>query len=197
MNRWLNLLIGFAFVNITACSSTPPLRHYLLDVALPLEIPTNPAAHILQVSTPHAAPGFDTPAQVYMRSPFVLEHYTQSQWVDTPSRLLLPLIVRTIEASGLFAAVLSATTPQVAGEWRLDTEILRFQQEFLTKPSQVRLVFRVQLLNMVTSEVVATHIFEIIEPTPSEDAQGGMIATNQAVGQFLEALIKFLAEQVT
>lgn len=181
---------------LVACSSTPPMRHYLLDAVLPLEIPTHQTEQVIQVSMPRAAPGFDTPAQIYIRSPFVLERYSQSQWVDTPARLLLPLMVRTIEASGLFVAVLSETAPQVAGELRLDTEILRLQQEFLTQPSQVRLMFRLRLLNMATSEVVATQIIEIIEKAPSEDAQGGMIATNQAVGKFLEALVRFLAEQV-
>ena len=126
----------------------------------------------------------------------MLEHYSNSQWVDTPARMLLPLLVLRLESTGKFSAVLSAATSPVAGELRLDTEIIRLQQEFLSEPSQVRLILRAQLLDMVAREVVVTQLFEIVKDTPSENAQGGVVATNDAVAQVLDELTAFMVKQV-
>lgn len=189
--RIRRLFFSIALVFISACSTTPT-RNYLLDVTLPAKIPAGKTDKVLQVSMPQAAPGFDSPALIYVRTPHVLEHYSQNQWVDTPARMLLPLIVWMIEATGQFGAVLSATTPNLTGELRLDTEIVRLQQEFSTQPSQVRLVLRVQLLDLIVNQVVATRLFEIVEPAPTDDAAGGVLATHRAVAKVLEELAKFL-----
>jgi cholesterol transport system auxiliary component len=180
---------------ISAADSTIP-RTYLLDIPLPTV--SSPPRHgkTLLVAVPQAAPGFDTPALVYIRTPYVLEYYTQSQWVDTPARMLLPLLVSRLEASGLFGAVLSASTSPVVGEWRLDTEIVRFQQEFLTEPSQIRLVLRVQLLDMAARQVIATGLLEIKENTPSEDAEGGVLAANQVIARALNEVVAFIEKQI-
>lgn len=189
------ILLNCCFLLLVACSTTPT-RNYLLDVTLPAKIPTGKTEKVLQISMPQAAPGFDSAALVYVRTPYVLEHYSQNQWVDTPARMLLPLLVWMMEATGKFGAVLSATAPNLTGELRLDTEIVRLQQEFFTKPSQVHLVLRVQLLDLVANRVVATRLFEIIEPATTDDAAGGVSATNRAIGKVLEELAQFLLATV-
>lgn len=156
----------------------------------------------LLVSIPKAAPGFDTPALLYIcknskypgcdGSEYELKSYSESRWVDTPARMLLPLLVLRLEATEQFGAVLSAATSPVACELRLDTEIVRLQQVFDTEPSQVQLVLRVQLLDMVARQVVATKVFNIVKSAPSENAQGGVRATNEAVIQLLGDLAKFV-----
>jgi cholesterol transport system auxiliary component len=158
----------------------------------------------LLVSIPKAAPGFDTPALLYIcknskypgcdGSEYELKSYSESRWVDTPARMLLPLLVLRLEATEQFGAVLSAATSPVACELRLDTEIVRLQQVFNTEPSQVHLVLRVQLLDMVARQVVATKVFNIVKSAPSENAQGGVRATNEAVIQLLDDLAKFVKQ---
>lgn len=180
---------------ISAADSNIP-QTYLLDIPLPTLSPPPIHGKTLLVAVPQAAAGFDTPRLAYIRTPYVLEYYTQSQWVDTPARLLLPLLVTHLEASGLFGAVLSAATSPVVGEWRLDTEIVRFQQEFLTEPSQIHLILRVQLLDMVARQVIATGILEIKENAPSEDAEGGVLAANQVVARALNEIVDFIKEQL-
>ncbi len=172
-------------------------RSYLLDIPLPTIPPANPTGKTLLVSMPKAAPGFDTPGQVYIRTAYQLEYYSKSQWVDTPARMLLPLLVHRLEVTGQFQAVLSATTSTIASDLRLDTEIVRLQQEFLTYPSQVRLVLRAQLLDMEARKVIATRVFEIVENALSENAEGGLLATNQAVARVLKDLAAFIVEQVS
>jgi len=91
---FFTLLLLFAS-NIPAIAE--PFKHsYLLDVPLPTIPPTQPTGKSLLVSIPKAAPGFDTPALIYIRTPYLLEYYSKSQWVDTPARMLLPLLVHYI-----------------------------------------------------------------------------------------------------
>lgn len=191
----VSLVILFLYTSSNPLSAADSQKRiYLLDVPLPTIPPAKPTGKTLLVSMPKAAPGFNTPAQIYMRRNYVLEYYSKSQWVDTPARMLLPLLVHHLEATGLFAAILSAAFSPITGEYRLDTEIVRLQQEFLTEPSEVRLVLRVQLLDMVARKVVATRVFEVLIDARSEDAEGGMLATNQAVARVLKKLTAFLEE---
>jgi len=191
----LFFLFLFSGCSVMSVADTPK-RTYLLDIPLPPIPPANPNGKTLLVSIPKAASGFDTPAQLYIRHQNVLEYYSKSQWVDTPARMLLPLLVLRLEATGHFAAVLSAATSPVAGEIRLDTEIVRLYQDFLSEPSQVILMLRVQLLDMVARQVIATKVFKILSDAPTADAIGGMRATNEAVTRILNELAEFVVKQV-
>ena len=60
---------------------------------------------VLVVSTPRAAPGFDSTAMAYVQRPHALDHYATHRWADTPARMLGPLLMRTLEDTGSFRAV--------------------------------------------------------------------------------------------
>jgi cholesterol transport system auxiliary component len=107
--------------------------------------------------------------------------------------MLTPLIVRTLENSGAFRAVVRGST-SAASELRLDTEVIRLQQEFNVSPSQVRFTLRAVMVDTATRRVVAASEFEAIVASPTEDATGGVIAANQAVGRVLADLTKFSIE---
>jgi cholesterol transport system auxiliary component len=191
------IFASFFVLLLTSCSflaaDTPP-KHYFIAVD-PVALPANKAdGKTILISIPQAASGFDTQQMVYIETPYVLEHYRDNLWVDTPSRLLLPLIVQSLEATGEFGAVLSATSSPILGELRLDTEIIRLQQEFLESPSRVRFTLRVQLLNMTHRAILDTKVFDVVEIAPSEDAIGGVIATNRAVQVVLEQLAEFVVK---
>lgn len=190
----------FVLLLLLACSVPEAAAidsFYLLDVRWPKR-PSEAKAQeakdrTLLVSMPKAAPGFDTSALIYTRGGHEISHYRESRWVDTPARMLLPLLVLHLEATAKFK-VLSAATSPIACELRLDTEIVRLQQEFMEEPSQVRLVLRAQLLNMKKRQVVATEVFEIEKDAPHENAKGGVSATNEAFKQVLKDLVKFVVK---
>ena len=150
-------------------------------------------APTLIVSPPHAAAGFDSQRIMYLRQADQLEYFAHSEWIDTPARMLAPLIVNAVESSGAFRAVVQ--TPSVAtGEIRLDTEILRLQHEFLTAPSRVRFTLRAYLVDSRTRRVIATREFDTVIPATSEDPYGGVAAANRAVQTALHNLATFCAE---
>ena len=77
-------------------------------------------------------------------------------------------------------------------DFRLDSEILQWQQEFFSNPSLVRLVFRAQLVESQKREVIAARRFEIIEEAPSGDAYGAVIASNRAVNRLLGEIAEWI-----
>jgi cholesterol transport system auxiliary component len=168
---------------------------YALDELPERPAPTLPApgAPTILVGTPRAAAGFDTRGIVYLRQAHAFEVYAQSQWVDTPAQMLAPLIVRALEATGAFAAVLRAPAAANA-ELRLDTELIRLQQDFRAAPSRVHLSLRAVIVEQATRRVLAWREFDASVAATSEDAYGGVRAANLAARQLLAELAAFTAQ---
>jgi cholesterol transport system auxiliary component len=106
--------------------------------------------------------------------------------------MLGPLLVTAIEKTGAFRAVV-LMPGAASGELRLDTDLVRLQHDFQTRPSQVRLTLRATLVDDKTRRVLAWHEFEAAEPADSEDAYGGVLAANRAVQRVADQLAGFLA----
>lgn len=148
------------------------------------------AATVLLVHMPGAAPGFDSTRIVYVQQPNRLQIFARHEWVDTPARMLAPLLVAAMERSGAFSAVVMA--PSAArGGLQLDTQLLRLQQEFGAPPSRVSLVLRAQLIHTGTRQVLATRQFEQVATSASEDAPGGVAAAQVAVAALLGDLTRW------
>ena len=196
--RFLNagILCGAALL-LSACSVLQPVKPasmstYAIDVQFEKSPPSTDNLTIL-VNMPVAQPGFNSARMVYVKKPHAIEYFTQNQWVDSPARMLTPLLVQALEQSSRYRAVVQLRSAATA-DLRLDTEIIRLQHEFLNQPSQVRLTMRVQLLDLQEKNVLATREFEVVEEAPSDDPYGGVIATNKAAGKILMQIAEFAAQ---
>ncbi len=182
---------------MAGCAALQPPRMespalYLLD-ARPAASATRPQRDlVLAVDPPSARPGFDTPQIAYVRQAHKLDYYVKSRWADTPSRMLAPLLVKALEQSGGFRAVVRTTDP-IPADLRLDTELIRLQQDFTTQPSRVELTLRAQLYDLKGRQVLAVREFDAAENAGSEDAYGGVIAANRALARVLGQLGDFCA----
>ncbi|WP_394756488.1 ABC-type transport auxiliary lipoprotein family protein, partial [Rhodoferax sp.] len=192
---------ALALLTLAACSvlsptSTPVPAFYSLDSApLTAPAPASPAAPTLIIHPPRAAAGFDSQRIIYVRESHKLEYFAHSEWIDPPARMLGPLLVAAIEQTGAFSAVL--LTPGAAGgDLRLDTEIVRLQQEFQTSPSRVRFTLRAYLVDEKTRRVLAWRQFEAAADAASDDPYSGVLAANRAVQAVLQQLSVFCAEAV-
>ena len=147
-----------------------------------------PGIHgVLVVGLPQAEAGFEQPRMAYLRRPYEVSYYATNVWVDAPARMLAPLLVRSLEATGLWRVVVSMPTV-VRGDYRLDTSELLLQQEFLQPPSRTRIRLRAQLTETKEQRIMGARSLESFEPAPSEDAYGGVLAANRAVTRVLESL---------
>ena len=153
----------------------------------------NAALATLIINTPKAAAGYGTSHIVYARRTHEIEYFAFSLWVDTPAQMLTPLIVRAVERTGAFQAVLAAPTA-ASSRFRLDTEIIRLQQDFSTSPSRVRLTLRAVLIDTTTKAVVARREVDASVASRSEDTYGGVIAAQTVTQRVLTELATFCAE---
>lgn len=142
------------------------------------------AQAVLVVGVPQAASGFEQPRMAYLQRPFEVSYYATHVWVDAPSRMLAPLLVRSLETTGLWRVVVPMPTA-LRGDYQLDTSDLVLQQEFLQPPSRTRMQLRAQLTDVKTQRVMGTRSFEALEPAPTEDAYGGVLAANRALATVL------------
>ena len=168
------------------------VESYALDVEFGPQ-PAPGTAPAVAVAAPRATPGFEGPRLVYLRRPHELRHYARADWVEPPARMLAPLLVRALERTGRFQAVVAAPGAAAAG-FRLETELVRLQQEFTETPSRVRLALRVQLVDLRAGRVLGTRELEAVEPAPSEDAYGGVQAANRAARRVLEEAAGWCAD---
>jgi cholesterol transport system auxiliary component len=199
---WRCIAAVAALALLSACNALRPLvapgehpKFYSLsdraDAATPAAAPRASATGLtLIVATPHAAAGFDSRRMMYLRRGDELEYFAHNEWIDTPARMLAPLIVAAVEARGAYRAVVLTPSP-ATGQVRLETEILRLQQEFLGAPSRVRFTLRAQLVESGTRRVVASREFEAVAAAPSENPRGGVTAAHEAVRKVLGEVADF------
>lgn len=173
-----------------------PFRQEMAQADGPEHNPGEDSRPTIMVTPPRAVPGFDTPRIAYMPRANELSYYANSRWADTPSRMIEPLLIRALEATGEFHAVVPLSSP-VLGGLRLDTDILRLQQEFLSRPSRLRLTLRAQVFDLRQRSVLATRTFEAEEETPSDNAYGGATAADRALEKVLREVAAFAAEQAS
>ena len=194
-----NLMTALAAAGLlAACTLLPEpkpvaLDKYLLEYTPAAVAPAGADVPVLMITTPRAHGAYDTARIAYMQQQFGLRYYVHSRWADTPARMLAPLLAEAMNATGQFQALY--TSPgRLSGELRLDTELLRFHQDFTVQPGSMHVTLRARLVDLADQRVIASRLFDIQEVTTSEDAYGGVQAANRAIAQLMEQLAQFCLE---
>jgi cholesterol transport system auxiliary component len=175
-------------------AAAPTLYTLESAVTSPSTQPAPSAATLtLVVNTPRADAGFDSQHMMYVREPYKLEYFAHNEWVDTPARMLAPLIVAAVSNRGVFKAVVPASAGP-SGELTLDTEIVRLQQDFSVRPSRVVFTLRAYALATVTRKTIIWREIETVVVAESDDPLGGVAAANRAVQAALQQVADFCTE---
>lgn len=196
--KWMRggMLIA-AWIALGGCAALQPVeveqaQVFALDPAFEGGAAASPDGPVLAIGRVREDPGFDSARMAYVRKPHELEYFARNKWVDAPGKMLAPLLERALESSGAFRAVLPSPGT-VAGDFRLDAQVVRLQQEFLSTPSVVRLTLRAQLVDLAAKRIVATRQFEAVEAATGDDPYGGVVAANRAVRRVLGEVAAFCA----
>lgn len=182
---------------LVACSVLPPaeapLTSALID-QVPTQLPQRAkGTGTLLVFAPQARPAIDTQQMAYSLRAHHLAYFAQNQWAETPPQMLQPLLVRTLEGTGAFAAVV---TPPYTGTaaLALRTEILELVQDFGQDPPVLRLSLRMRLSDDRANRVLATREITLQQAMQQKGPQAGVAAANEAVARALRELAALVLE---
>jgi cholesterol transport system auxiliary component len=172
---------------LTAAPSTLPNSTTATTTATSASAAIAANAPVLLVAQPSAAPGYDSVRMLYQRQPQQLEAFAFHEWVEPPARLLAPLMVRALQDTQAFRAVLLAPTSGT-GSLRLETELTRLQQDFNAQPSSVRLTLRAVLIDTATRRVLASQVFDASAAAGRADPVAGVVVAQQLTQRVLGEL---------
>lgn len=172
----------------------PPMVSALVD-QLPADLPQRARSDAtVVVLPPEARPAYDTTQMAYALRPHHIAYYSRNQWGERPAQMLQPLLVRTLEETGAFRAVV--TTPLLAGStsYEVHTELLELLQDHGVDPPLLRLSLRVHVGDAATHPL-ASREFEVTEPMREKSPQGGVAAANAATARALREVAAFVLQQ--
>jgi cholesterol transport system auxiliary component len=112
--------------------------------------------------------------------------YSESEWADTPNRLVTSEIIKLLRETKFFKSVQPAQS-RSKSTLILETNIEDFMQYFIndSTESYSSVVLSLTLLDSTTNEIVATKTFSVKVKTKTLDAKGGVEALNAALGDNL------------
>lgn len=143
------------------------------------------------ISQPEAMAGYQTEQMLYIQKPYELSAFSENSWVGTPANMLYPLLIQTLQQSHAFSAVTSSPFADKV-DYRLDTQILSMEQNFLTKPSIFELSVKAVLTRVMDNQVLASQLIRVKVPCKVDSPYGGVVAANQATVLLTQKIKTFI-----
>lgn len=145
------------------------------------------------VLVPQTSAAYATTKMAYSSQEYKIAYFTKNQWAATPSQMIHPLMVHTLQQSQYFSEVIS---PPYFGAHTLElrTEILELEQDFTRQPAMLKLAMRVTLTRSATNEIVASKELAESQPMAERDPYAGVLAANQAMPKMLRSVEQFVVE---
>ena len=197
MKKLTVFLISLSVVLLSACSpvKVSVKNQYQLSAYSTKQLAKNPLPVTLLVTAPEAAAGYQTEQMLYIKKPFELEAFAKNAWVNPPADMLYPLILQSLQRANLFKAVTS-NAYTLGVDYRVDTQLLSLEQNFLKKPSVLELSVKMVFTHVSDNRVLASRIVNLQIPCPSDTPYGGVIAANKATQLFTASLARFVVSHI-
>ncbi|HFL7567345.1 TPA: ABC-type transport auxiliary lipoprotein family protein [Legionella pneumophila] len=177
------LILGI--LTLMSCSpvKVPVTNEYQLTAYSTKQLTRKPRPITIQVTVPEAVAGYQTEEMLYMKKPFKLEPFVKNAWTSPPADMLFPLLVQSLQSSGYFYAVTSSPYSEEA-DYRLDTQLLKLEQNFIKKPSVLEFSAKIVLTHISDNQIIGSRIVSLQIPCSQDTPYGGVIAANQATFRF-------------
>jgi cholesterol transport system auxiliary component len=169
-------------------------KKYVLN-DIPLDLPSGKThSATLLVLIPETMPAYATMQMAYSTQAYQIAYFSKSEWAETPSQMIQPLIVKMLRNTHYFSEVLS---PPDFGRhtFALRIEILELKQDFTSEPATLHLEMRFYLSRETTNQIVASKELSVREPMPERNPYAGVVAANKAMAKLLRELAKFVVEE--
>jgi cholesterol transport system auxiliary component len=192
------LRVVTACLAVTGCALLSTAPKVIVEKAVLTEVPrslpqrTNRGDTLL-VFHPKARPLYDTTQMAYSTQPHEVAFFSEREWGETPSQMIYPLVVSTLENTHAFRAVL--TEPFAARyTYALRTEILELIQDFRSDSASLVLALRFQLTDYGAKTVIATREVSVREPMRERNSYAGVLAANEATANALQQMAEFVLQ---
>ncbi len=193
-------LVIFCVIVLAGCSILKPTKpipssNYQLN-SIPKNVPKRSRHSVtLLVSTPTTKPVYNTTKMMYSKRRYQVSTFGLNKWVKTPSQMLQPLIVQTLQRTGYFHAIVAP--PHIGHhDYTLSTQIFELLQDYTHRPPLLRLSVHAQISKTTTNKVIASDVFNVNQPIRQRTAYGGVVAANYATAIILTKLARFTLSAV-
>ena len=158
---------------------------------LPNDVPREAGVEsTLLIARPEASSAYDTTKMAYSEKPYQIAYYRDNAWAATPAEMIQPLLVRTLEQTGMFRAILNAPETGHA-DYALHTEVTQLLQDYTAGAPVLKLALHVELLD-ASGESVADREIAEQEPMRGSNSYAGVAAANDALAKALAEAAQFV-----
>ena len=188
--------VATACFAVTGCALLSPPPRVTVEKSVLTEVPHDlpqraSRADTVLVFPPKTTALYDTTQMAYSTQAHEVAYFSEREWGETPSQMLYPLVVRTLEDTHAFRAVL--TEPYSARyTYALRTEILELIQVFGSDSASLVLALRFQLTDCEAKTVIATKEVAVREPMRERNSYAGVVAANEATASALQQLARYV-----
>lgn len=193
--RRVPLLGGLA---LAGCSLLGPVEQPVTSAVLdrlPDEVPrASRGLETLLVHRVESPERIDTRQMAYSLRPHHFAYFSRNEWAERPARMLQPLLVRTLEATDRFAAVV--TPPASGAHFALRTELADLLQDFGGDAPLLRLALRLRLVEERGHRTVGVRVIELQQAMRQGTPHAGVVAANAAVARALREVAVFVVGTV-
>ncbi len=130
-------------------------------------------------------------SRIYYREGDKEAWYLYSRWSDSVNRMLMSVIIDTLQKSSIFKDVIDYSSNSV-DDYELETSIYDFRHEIDDEQSYAYLKIGFRLLNSENKKIVKHKIFEYRVTCESVDAKGFVKAVKEINNKLARDLINWL-----
>jgi len=181
----------FSLLAACAFSSPPERLHYQINPAevLPQVAPAaTKSPDILRIAAPKGDFGLASDGIQIQTADLNITKIENAAWVEPLNKMLEPLLVQSLENSGLFTAVVDDDSPATAS-LELQTSIERFTLVYPadSSPPHVEVTLRVNLIQLPENKLISSRRFSASEPVQT-------VRITYIISAFEHALSRCLAQ---
>lgn len=192
-----SLICLFFILGLAACAlNMRSPKNYQLTATNEKSYASHPISTTLLVAMPLASSGYQNNDMLYLTKDYSLSSFVLNKWDAPPSEMLQPLLTKSLQNTGYFHAVVSSPTP-IRSDLRLDTSLIKLQQNFTQKPSILEMTLDAVLINSNSFQVVASRRFSVSLPTQTETPYGGVMAANEACREMMEQVSAWTVKETS
>ncbi len=190
------VLFAFALFFGGCAVKSAPIQTFTLNPDLRMEHLSHSlyGTKTLRVGYPSNIKGKSSSSIFFNYSSYEEGSYQNAVWNSDSSQLLMGMVVRAVEKSGVFGNILDYNS-LANTDYLLESEVYEFSHKVRKDLSVAVVTVRFDLISGANNLLVKSKKFSYEIPTKSVDAAGYVGATNEALERLAVDLTRWLAKE--